>query len=419
MDSRDQERVTFGQVLSRRDFFRVWSAHTVSLLGDRLTQVAIMIYVLELSGGSAALVSLSLAAPLLPYVLLGPFAGVLVERWDKRKVMVVCDLARAAIVCSVPFFDKPWPVLAAAFLMGCFSTCFSPAQLSAIPELLESKREILVAQSLMSSTRYLTDLLGFTAASGVVMAMGCRPAFLIDALTFVVSASFLVRVTKRLVVDGPREVSLAAFRDELVGGIRYHRDNPVVLSQLVSFTVGVLGIAGLNPLLLIAIPRLMGAAPSIYGFLLATQSVTMLLTSTAIGHFGQKVPKPAFVVLGFFGLGLCALGFAFNRSVPVAFLLYALLGLANATFVVPSWSWVQESVPFEFRARVVSLRNTMANLAGMLSYFAAGPLADRFGVGPVACLIGVATCLAAVSSIPLPGFREAFFPSRRKGAAAA
>ncbi|MCL6581324.1 MAG: MFS transporter, partial [Firmicutes bacterium] len=96
MDSRDQERVTFGQVLSRRDFFRVWSAHTVSLLGDRLTQVAIMIYVLELSGGSAALVSLSLAAPLLPYVLLGPFAGVFVERWDKRKVMVVCDLARAA-----------------------------------------------------------------------------------------------------------------------------------------------------------------------------------------------------------------------------------------------------------------------------------------------------------------------------------
>ncbi|RJQ10858.1 MAG: MFS transporter [Bacillota bacterium] len=403
-----QDHVNFRTVLSRRDFFRVWLSQAVSYLGDRLTQVALTIYVLRLSEGSATAIGVFLLAQSVPVIVLGPFAGVLVDRWDKRRTMVACDVARAAIIACAPFLGDARLLYLIAFLMSAVSTVFTPALQASVPELLGRREEILVANSLLYSTKYFTDLLGFSLAGAVVMAAGLDAAFFIDSFTFMLSALFIIGVSKVLVAGTPKRITPAGVWEDLKAGIRYHGSNPVVLSLLVSFGLGVLAMGGLNTLLIVAVERLLGVGEYWWGFLLSVQAVFMFAATAATGRWGQKVPRPLLIVPGFLGIGLCAIALSVTRSLPLAFVVYAVLGVANALFLVPSVTWIQEVVPFELRGRVLGLRGMVLNLSAIISYAVAGPLGDILGVTPVMAGIGAFLCLAAVFSATLPGFRDSF-----------
>lgn len=411
-------RVSYRAVLGRPDFFRLWLSQAVSYVGDRLTQVALFIYILQLADGSAAAVGYFMACQALPIILLGPVAGVLADRWDKRRTMVACDLVRAAIMLTVPFLGDARLVYVIGFLMASVSTLFTPAMQASVPELLGRREEIMVANSLLYSTKFFTDILGFTLAGAVVAFTGVKVAFVVDSLTFLVSALFLVRLTTGL-AGRERLRSLSGVWADLVAGIRYHRANPVVLSLLVSFSLGVLAMGGLNTLLLIAVDRLLGVERFWYGYLLAVQGVTMFLTTMALGKWATRVPKPYLILPGFLGTGLCAVALSVTRALPLAFPIYAVLGVANAVFLVPSVSWVQEVVPFEFRGRVMALRSMSLNLVALVSYVSAGTLADRLGVTPVMAGVGWFLVFTALVSLTLPGFRVVRRPPAAAGLPAA
>jgi len=405
MASATEERVTFRAVLSRPDFFRLWLSQAVSALGDRLTQVALFIYILELADGSAAAVGIFLACQALPLILFGPVAGVFVDRWDKRRTMVLCDIIRAAIIITVPFLGDARLVYLMAFLMASVSTVFNPSIMATVPELLGRRQEILVANSLTYSTKFFTDILGFTLAATIVLATGLKAAFIIDAITFLISGVLILRIRTKIAVPPKRRLDLTGVWDDLQAGIRYHRENPVVLSLLISFSFGVLAMGGLNALLLVAIDRLLAVDRFWYGYLLAVQGVSMFSTTLAIGRWCQKVPKPLLILPGFLGTGLCAIGLSVTTSLVPAFAIYAIMGVANAAFLVPSVTWVQEIVPFQFRGRVMSLRMMVLNLAAACSSVVIGRLGDSWGVTPAMAAVGLLLVLTAFGSIALPGFK--------------
>lgn len=407
MPGEKERRVTFRQVLGHRDFARLWWAQAVSAMGDRLTQVALMIYVLELGEGSAMVLALFVTCQMLPSIICGPFVGVFVDRWNKRRTMVACDLLRAAIIAIVPFLGDAEMVYVIGFLMATVSMFFTPAVNAAIPELLESKREILVANSLYMSTKYFTDIMGFGVAASIVAFIGVKLAFVLDAVSFVFSAFFIGRIVTNLAAKAGAKAraSFADFWEELRAGFRYHKENPVVLSLLISFSIGVLAMGGLNNMLIVSVQRMLGVPAFWWGYLLVAQAVAMFATGMTIGWLAHRVSRPFLVLAGFLGCGLCAIAFACCRSLVVAFVLYFLLGMFNTIFLTPSMAWIQEIVPFEFRGRVMALRNMVLNLAATVSFLAAGTLGDRIGVTPVLAGMGVILCLATIISTWLPGFR--------------
>lgn len=418
MAAAGEERITFSQVLARPDFFRLWLSQAISVVGDKLTQVAFTIYVLQLAKGSAAAVGVGLASQVLPLVIIGPFAGVLVDRWDKRRTMVVSDLLRGAIVAAMSLLGDARLAYLFMFAHAAVGTVFTPAMQASMPELLGDRKEIMAANSLVFSTRYFTDIIGFALGAVIIGTIGVKLAFLIDALTFVVSAALLVGIKKRLAVGEPKPISVRGFLRDLGEGFRYHRDNPVVLSLLISFTGGVLFMGGLNALLIVAVDRLLAVDKSWWGYLLAVQAATMSATVIALGRWAQKVPRPRVIIPGFLVIGICAFSLGFSRSLTVSFLIYAALGVANAAWLIPSITWLQEIVPFEFRGRVMSLRGMVINLSAVISYPVGGQLGDLYGVTPVLAAIGVFLVLIALGSAALPGFREAFLTRGRAGAAA-
>jgi len=404
--------ITFRLVLSRRDYFRVWLSQGISCIGDRLTQVALFIYIVQIANGSATAIGLSMIAQSAPVVILGLVAGVFIDRWDKRKTMVICDLLRAGIIVTAPFTDNPLIIYLIAFLMSAVTSVFGPALQAATPELLDDRREILVANSLMYSTKFFTDILGFSVAAAVVAITGVKVAFLIDSASFVVSALLIMGVRRRLGAAKPKPVTLASVWNDFVAGFRYHRQNVVVFSLLISFSLGVLAMGGINAMLLLAVQRVLEVEMYWWSIFLAVQAVAMFATAAIIGGWGHKAPRAHLILLGFLGVGLSAIGLAVTRTLPLAFVLYSVMGAANAAFLIPSIAWLQEVVPFEYRGRVFSLRGMVLNLAAIISYAATGVLGDAVGVVSVLSGVGAALCLTTVISAFLPGFRETLIPGR-------
>lgn len=425
----------FRSVLRHRDFRLIWTAQAGSYIGDRLEEVAFWLLAMRLANGSAAAVSLVLIASRLPHIIFGPLAGVMVDRWDKRRAMVACDLIRAGIILTAPFIARAELVYVLAFLMATVSAFFEPAIFSAVPETLTGKEEIVTANSLSYSTKFLTDLAGYAAASVVVGAIGLGPAFFIDSFSFVFSAALISRVVTRLAparptagaeeaaataatadaAAAPTAVPAAAparptFLSELLDGLRYHRANPTVLSLLVSTSLGLVAVGGINTLLVVAVPHLLGVPDHWLGYFVAVQAVGMTAVALALQPLIRIFNKARLVVLGFLVGGLSIIALAYTRDVATGFAIYFVMGLANTAFMAPVIVWAQEIVPFQYRGRVMALRLTALNLIFAVSAPAFGVLADHLGIVPVLAAAGGVMVLAGIISAFLPGFRALCFP---------
>ncbi|HWC32151.1 MAG TPA: MFS transporter, partial [Actinomycetota bacterium] len=198
---------TFGTLLRDRAFSRLWRAILVSSLGDWVGFVAVVALVTRLGGNrSGFAVAGVMLARLLPSIVFGPFAGVLVDRFDRKRLMIIADVVRGVGYASLPFFGTLPAIYAMSFLIECLSLLWTPARDAIIPNLVP-RRQLANANTVALATGYGTLPLGgivFTALTAVAAAVGTRIAyfeqnpesiaFWLDALTFGFSAWMIAGV---------------------------------------------------------------------------------------------------------------------------------------------------------------------------------------------------------------------------------
>jgi DHA3 family macrolide efflux protein-like MFS transporter len=141
MIDRSNGRVAYGRLFRNRNFVALWLGQTVSFIGDYFYFLAIPIMVEKLTG-SALAVGLSVIASTLPTLLLGPIAGVFVDRWDRKRTMIVADVLRGLLVLAcllVKTPDQVWVYYIVGFLMACVSRFFFPAQNAVLPLIVPTK----------------------------------------------------------------------------------------------------------------------------------------------------------------------------------------------------------------------------------------------------------------------------------------
>jgi len=184
----------FSEVLKNRNFSLLWLGQIISQLGDRLGQVALADMVYRRAPGSTLQLMLAFITIILPVFVIGPVAGVYVDRWDRRKTMYVCDLLRAALVLSIPplfwYTRSLAGVYVILFVVFCIGRFFVPAKLSIVPDLVK-KEDLLIANSLVNITGMLAAILGFGISAMVVAHYGAESGFYIDSLSFIVSAGLI------------------------------------------------------------------------------------------------------------------------------------------------------------------------------------------------------------------------------------
>jgi MFS family permease len=367
------------ELLARNpDFRRLFLATIVSLAGDWFSFVAVADLVTELTGrpGAAAFVY---AATVLPVFLASPLAGMVADRYDRRRILIIADLARVPIalaLCLAAAWSSVELAVGAIILLGVGASFYDPIASAATPNLVE-ERELASAQSLMGMVWGSMLLVGAGIGGVVAEVFGRQTAFAIDAVSFLVSAWLVAGIRRPMQQAGGASEDRGRLRDV----VRYARGNPIV-TRLLFAKSGVScsnGIVGLLPAF--AHGKFAGA-PIATGLLFAARGLGALLGPMIVRWTSGVAPRPRAIVII---CGISTLGFGVTYA---AFPVVPWFGLALVLVVIAhlgggaQWSLstygLQVATPDHMRGRVMSLDYGFATLAIGVSSIVAGTLAEAF-----------------------------------------
>jgi MFS family permease len=403
------ESLSYAQLLRRnRPYRHLWLSQVVSNTGDWFSSIAVLGLTLELTDSGLAL-SLIMLCQMLPSFLMAPVAGVVADRFDRKRVMILADLLRAVVALGFLLVETPgdiWLIFLSAALLSGFSPFFDAARNATLPGIAHGG-ELLAANALSSATWGLMLTIG-SAAGGLVAAKFGRPAaFELNALSFLVSALFVLRV---FLPAGSGTGQPVRFFSDFVEGLRYIRHD--AQTRVFLPVKATWGVAGGSAVLLYAV----------FGgqvFHAGDTGIAILYTArgagTLLGTLGMKLfPSPLLnhlrwgILAGLMGYGLSFVGVSFAPSLWVTALFIMLSTGGSMVMWVFSSLGLQLVVHEGFRGRVLAADSGLFTLAFALSTVSAGLLLEMVAPRTVAWAVGVlgvavsALWFYFVRRIPLP-----------------
>lgn len=409
-------------VFRNRSFARLWAAQLVSTIGDSLVDIAAAILVYRITG-SALSVGLMLMATAVPGLVFGLLAGVFVDRYDRKWIMVACDALRAVLVLAIPFlvaFDIAWLYVGVA-VVSAVGAFFSPAHTSVLPE-IASDEELAAANSFIAISSFGSTAIGFAAGGLIASQFPIAWAFYIDALTFAISAALILGLRVPASTNTER-TSVAMVVRNLGAGMQFLFANAFLRSFLV-IGGGVAIAFGLwNALLLPFAIRALGASEFVFGLQEALTSVGFVIGSLAMASLADRWREGQWLTVSLIGMGTVGVLYAFATSIPLAIALVMVSGLMNAPYSIAGRLIVQRQTTREVRGRVASTFSVVANVAFLAGMGLAG-LADFFDIRMVYLAVSVLTISLGVVASLMPGLGQPAAEWRRavallRGAAAA
>ena len=380
MEHGGEPRVGYLELIRRNRNFRfVWLGDVASLLGDWLNTIALYTVVERLTGSPLALGGVFLTK-MLPFALASPLAGLLVDRLDRRRLMINLDLMRAVLVLGYLWVDdaSDLPLLyTLAALQMILGSAFIPARTASIPN-ITTPSELLTANAIMAAT--WSSLLALGAGLGGVLTawLGVEAVFLVDSLTYLVSAAFLWRTVIPQETEKNPEPLLTTAWSGVVAGWSYVLRTPKVGRITLVKAAWTLAGGGLVYMLTLLGPELMPAAPAMgMGFLFAVRGL-----GTGIGPIVARstlTNRHTWPLA--FGVGIIASGFAYSGLgfLPWTFWLLPLVMLAHC-FSGANWVFstvlLQERAPDAYRGRVFSTEWLLLTLVDSVTILAASLLLE-------------------------------------------
>jgi len=405
------QKVSAFSVFRNRDFSYLWIAQLVSTIGSSLTSLAASILVFR-ETGSALSVGLMLMATAGPSVLVGLVAGVYVDRFDRKRIMVVSDLIRAVMVVLIPFL-VPYNLAWLYIIVGLISATgqfFDPALESVMPE-VASDEELAAANSLMAISSFGSTAVGFAASGLIASRFPIEWAFYLDGLTFLISAAciFFIRV-RALEVEG--RTTVAVVLRNLSSGAKALWDTPVLRSLLILSVPTVISIGLWNSLLLPFAIRTLGATEFEFGLQEGATSIGFVVGSLVMAQVADRYREGIWMTLGFVGMGMIGILYAYSTSVPVAIMWVTITGFLNAPSAIARRLVIQRNTPREVRGRVNSAFLVARSVLFLVGMAAAG-LADVFDIRALFVVSGALLLSAGLLSLAMPGLGQQGLSLRR------
>jgi MFS family permease len=392
----------YGQVIRSPSYFPLWLAQLLSSFGDTLHYIALVVLVFQLTGQGVAVAGL-VAAEIVPVLLLGPVAGVMIDRFSRKAVLIGADLFRALLVLSLL-----WPqgaghtyVVAAGLAAG--NTFFNPTVQAVIPTLTTDEQR-LAANSVSWSTGRLVQIIASALAGGLIGLIGTGPAFMLNAASFVASALLIATLeippqAGQISAEVKRGLApyLADAREGLRFAVRDHFVSRLLLVQAVaSFATGATG-----ALLVVLAERHLQLPPSGFAWLIGAIGVGALLGPLIPNTLARDYRNARWLFMPYVIRGIGDVLLAIFTPLPVALSILFIYGLCTSVGIVVFNSVVQQAVPDAVRGRVYTLLDMTWHGMRLLSLSLGGLLVDRSGIEPVFWAGGATLLLAGVLGIRL------------------
>lgn len=381
----------------RRDYRLVLGAGLVSLTGDWILRIGLAFYVYTLTGSTLASGGLLLAS-FLPLVILGSLAGVFVDRWDRRRTMIITNLLHALVLLPllvVRDASTLWVIYAVVLAQSCLQQFFRPAEQALIPSLVESP-QLVTANALNSQTNDVARLIG-AALGGVIAAVGGLPLLaLVDAATYLIAMGFLLGVRHRPVQPAApvsETGALQRLKSEWVEGIRICVAGPAMRIVFVFGVVTGVGEGVMSTLFAPFVSAELGGDGTAYGLISSSQAIGGIvggLVAAAVGarFDAAKLWGVGAVLFGLIDLVMFCYPLFWGGLAP-AFVCMILVGLPGAFVVAGCMTVIQRLTDDASRGRVFGAMFAAEGLALLVGIAAAGVLGDVVGIIPVLVFQGL------------------------------
>ncbi|WP_086827110.1 MFS transporter [Allokutzneria sp. NRRL B-24872] len=390
------------EALRFRDFRLLWGARLVAALGSWLLVIAIPAHVFQVTGSLVA-TGLTLVAEFLPPLVLGPVAGALADRWDRRRVMICADLVRAAVITLMLFATKEnslWLVYVALLAESAAATVFRPAAQAHTPAVVGTGSALSGAQSLNAVTDGIVRLVGPPAGAALLTLAGFEFLVLLDCASYLVSAVAIAATAPRTRPPGERKAVLA----EIAGGLRVLRRVPIALALLPFSAVFLAANASLSALLVPFGVRQLGGSEQV-GFVSSALGVGFLLGAVVIRRCVDRFPPGHLFAASQFATAIAFFVLFDSMTMGVALPAALAVGVFGSMTVVTPQVALQRAVPNEVLGRISAVFLTAEALAALLGALAGPALAQGFSLRAAmvtACLVTMLSALASALLIPEP-----------------
>ncbi len=379
--------VRFRDVLFRKNFFCLWSGQIISEFGDRLNQMALIALVYSKNPGSVMALANLLFFIVVPVFVIGPVAGVYVDRWDRKRVMIISDIIRGILILLVPvfiFIDTMSPIYVIVFLIFSATRFFLPSKLAFIPDIV-SKDKLLVANSLSNTTRMIATILGFALAGFIVKWIGYMWGFYLDGISYFVSAALIAFIAPREKLVNVRE-DIYLTRDLIEKSIRRNlwREIAEGFGHMVkkdkmrmvtgTFFLLMAGAGSIFCIIIVFIQQAFGSVTEDLGIFGVFLGLGLFLGTVLYGKYGQRFSKMKAINggLALCGAGICAFAIYAGGESPAIFtggVLIMLVGMAAAPVLTCANTLIHLSVPDEVRGRIFSSMEAVVHLAFLIFMF--------------------------------------------------
>lgn len=389
-------------------FRALWIGQLVSILGDRFHYLALLALVVEAArqpANPAPELALIPLVSFLPAILLGPVAGPLVDRWSTKRVLVVSDAIRGALVLAmIPV--AAWGGLPAAFgmvfLLYTTNAFFLPARSAILPAIVPAET-LVAANSLATLAGVLATLAGSLLGGWVVQRVGWKWGFAIDSATYFVSVAALAAIPWTAPRDAARAnpAPLALYRDlarGVVEGVRITVNSPRALGAILVLVLlwgagGVLHVAGT----VLLKERTAGVVSGV-GSLLAAAGLGMVLGTTVLSARGDRWRGGVIAALSLLGIGASLGTFSLARTSAAQHAAAFVAGVFVALILVATESAIQRAVEPGARGRVFALRDLATRVAVLLTAGLTGAMVGRGLISSAGAVLGAGAVLAAASA---------------------
>jgi DHA3 family macrolide efflux protein-like MFS transporter len=399
-----ERRAGIFSVLKDHDFLALWLGQLVSKIGDNFAVIAALVLINEKAASPGIAVVVVATALTIPQ-LFALASGVLVDRFDRKWLMISMDLARAVAILPVLLIQTPgqlYILYLSAFAIQLFGAIFVAARNASIPNMV-AEDQLLTANALIQATDLLSLIIGALLATLIIGLTSTFTAFIIDSVSFVASAVLLL--TTHIPRGAPQVVfsnSTAEFRrfwHSFTDGLRYIRCHPYLL-QLMAITM--LATLGLSATVLVAVAyfkQLFNISPAFVGLLQAMEGIGMALGAVLIGAYATWARSRRIVSVTMIVLGASILVFVFAPQYWMVLIGALIVGLCIVSARSTLAAMTQALVPDAQRGRVESAMVTVTGIGTMGALVLAGILGDVIGPRYIFLITGLAVLAAGITSV--------------------
>jgi predicted MFS family arabinose efflux permease len=400
------QRARFSHVLGNKDFLFLWLDQLMSQLADRF-----LLYVLLIIAYKTTRSNLGASLPMLAFgfsaVVFGPSAGVFVDRWNKKLVMIISNILRGLLILAIiPVINQDLALIfILSFVIFSVSQFFAPAESSSIPLLVE-KRDLIAANSLFMMTLMIASIIGIGTAAPLTNFLGINAVLIISACLHLTStlATLMISLKHR-----PKQVgtSFMHLLKDLLMGLEFIRRKAIIRYSLIKLFFATSVLASVCLLAVSFSEKILKIGAANFGYLIFAAGTGMVIGGLFLGRFGHRLKKDRLAHIGFLFAGSSLLLLSNTQSVPVVLGSIFFLGMGNAFIVSPLQTILHERVPRSIRGRVFGVQNMFINAAFTFPVVIMGELADLVGLRIIIIALGIMVLLNGALDILLSWFRRA------------